>query len=333
MPSLVAVAVLMTLRDLTFVIVTRSLVVVTLCCAAFAAAHSTLQAPLEPVGADACETGAFGCPDSTSSEALLLQLHVDVNESRALTHQRLQKKVKVQVFYETRCPFSIDFLINTLQPLWEDTELRGNIDLEMYPAGNVEAYGAKDLSSGYRFWHTDEAAFPHLFRCQHGEMECLGNLIHACAIKQLKEPSVYLPFIFCMAGQPEYSPEKSSYECAQKHGVDLIKIKECAGSVEANEHMFEIMRQSNSLVPPRSYVPWIVVADEHAELAEERDLVAPLCAALRAPPEVGTEPAACAKELPAAEDEILGADRVQTKEAAQMCGPRRSMARGARTSI
>ena len=33
------------------------------------------------------------------------------------------------------------------------------------------------------------------FQCQHGATECLGNMVHNCAVKYVKEP---LPYLTCM---------------------------------------------------------------------------------------------------------------------------------------
>ncbi|GFR89250.1 gamma-interferon-inducible lysosomal thiol reductase-like [Elysia marginata] len=36
------------------------------------------------------------------------------------------------------------------------------------------------------------------FQCQHGEQECIGNLIETCTIALVKDIKKYFPFINCM---------------------------------------------------------------------------------------------------------------------------------------
>ena len=40
------------------------------------------------------------------------------------------------------------------------------------------------------------------FSCQHGPTECLGNIVHNCVIKYIKEP---MPYIKCMM-EDNYEP-------------------------------------------------------------------------------------------------------------------------------
>lgn len=201
-----------------------------------------------------------------------------------------ESKVRLNVYYETMCPHCLNFMTNGLRPVWQDPELRAHVDLHLYASGNAVAVPSKNLSAGYSFWHKDHTGENYVFLCQHGEAECLGNMIQACAVKELKEPSQYLSLIFCMSALPQFAVEKSSFECARELKMDLAPVRACVQSPEGRAHMYEITTASNTLNPPRKHVPWITLDGQHFEEADTGDLLSPLCRKLPAP-----RPSACAK--------------------------------------
>jgi len=206
-------------------------------------------------------------------------------------------------------------MTNGLRPVWQDPELRAHVDLHLYPSGNAVAVPAKNLSTGYTYWHTDKVEQNYVFLCQHGDSECLGNMIQACAVKELKEPSKYLSLIFCMAALPQFAVEKSSYECAKELKMDLAPVRACAQSPEGREHMFEITTQSNTLDPPRKHVPWVTLDGEHFEEADTGDLLTPLCQKISVP-----KPAACAGISSSNVSTMASDDSSKVAGPSQFCG-------------
>lgn len=198
-------------------------------------------------------------------------------------------KVRLNVYYETMCPHCLNFMTKGLRPVWQDPELRAHLDLHLYPSGNSVAVPAKNLSAGYNFWHPAHVEQNYVFLCQHGEAECLGNMIQACAVKELKEPSQYLSLIFCMSALPQFAVEKSSYECARELKMDLTPVRACAQSKDGRANMYDITQHSNTLNPVRKHVPWITLDGEHFDEADTGDILTPLCRKLSEP-----RPAACA---------------------------------------
>lgn len=193
------------------------------------------------------------------------------------------EKVRLEIFYETQCPFSLSLIANGLREVWRDPELRDRIDLHLYPAGNTQVVPTKNVSGGYRFWHEEmeEPGHDYVFLCQHGESECLGNLIQACAMEELKEPNAYLPLIFCMSALPQYAVEKSSYECASHLNISMAPIRECVKSPKGNAAMHAIAMHGNSLTPSRTHVPWVSMNGQHEFLGDSGDVQGPLCSILK----------------------------------------------------
>lgn len=143
-------------------------------------------------------------------------------------------QVPIHVFYESRCPYSLDFLSKTLFPLWNDTELRDYVDIHLYPYGNAIAIPNVNVSEGYKFWHHEAVAYPYIHICQHGVDECLGNTIQACMLKHLPKDTA-LAIIFCMAAEQTWSVEKSSFECMKEHEIAPEQVQSCVQGWEGND--------------------------------------------------------------------------------------------------
>jgi len=202
----------------------------------------------------------------------------------------VKKKVKLEIHYETLCPYCTSLIGTDLKSLWNDAEFRERLDVSMYPAGNVKIFPVEGLSEGWRAFHPDLVGdgFEHIFQCQHGEEECLGNMIQACAMKMLDEPADYMPFLFCMESAEE-SVENAAFRCAKETTtLDARDVVTCTQTAEANKMMFSISNYSDSLSPPRQHAPWVVINGNHEEKADNGDLLESLCSAFEPP-----LPAAC----------------------------------------
>eukprot|EP00413_Alexandrium_margalefii_P010022 CAMPEP_0204531502 /NCGR_PEP_ID=MMETSP0661-20131031/11202_1 /ASSEMBLY_ACC=CAM_ASM_000606 /TAXON_ID=109239 /ORGANISM="Alexandrium margalefi, Strain AMGDE01CS-322" /LENGTH=244 /DNA_ID=CAMNT_0051537661 /DNA_START=68 /DNA_END=799 /DNA_ORIENTATION=+ len=204
-------------------------------------------------------------------------------------------KVTVELFYETMCPYCHQFINDTLLPLWSDPVIRPLMDLRMLPAGNVQVLPTARVSEGYRFWHPEVAKDEHIYRCQHGESECIGNMVHSCAIKLLKGPEEYMPLIFCMAARTAHMPEKSSFECMEELGIEPERIRDCVVAPTADQEMFAITQADARLKVPRKYVPWVMVNGEHIEVENgQADVRRAICSTLG-----GSAPDGCMPPAPA----------------------------------
>jgi len=208
-----------------------------------------------------------------------------VNSTDEATGNNNSSTVKVEIYFESLCPYCHALLLKSLKPMWENEELRPFLDLRLFPAGNVLTIPTASVSDGYRFWHPEleaEGADEYVLVCQHGERECLGNAIHSCAMQLLAGPSEYLPLIFCMAESAGNGNlvEKASFECMHALGINATEIAECVRAPSTNVMMFDIANYSSHLTPKHTYTPWVVVDGVHSKVAESGDLLGPVCAAL-----------------------------------------------------
>ncbi|WAR17949.1 GILT-like protein [Mya arenaria] len=123
------------------------------------------------------------------------------------------------------------------------------------------------------------------FECQHGDQECIGNLIETCAINILKDIKVYFPFINCIEGKSGM-PEKDAEECASQQQIDLNPIITCANGPMGNALEHQMALQTDALNPPHKYVPWVTLNGVHTEKLErkaEEDLLNLICDTYKGP--------------------------------------------------
>lgn len=122
----------------------------------------------------------------------------------------------------------------------------------MYPYGN-----AKRVQNGTS-WS---------FTCQHGVNECVGNLIETCVIKKYDFYTKALPFVICLeADTSDWT--RSGQRCSTQLGLDWNAINTCAKGAEGVGYLVEMAAATEKLIPPHTYVPWIVVNGAHSSSYE-----------------------------------------------------------------
>merc|ERR1719379_2254745 len=101
-----------------------------------------------------------------------------------------------------------------------------------------------------------------------------------------------------MASHPDWSTEKASWDCMKETTgktdeevkVKMQEMKECVLSEDMNLAMAEIANRTNSLVPARNYVPWVLLNGKHVPSAENGFIQRLMCTAMLG---AGKLPAAC----------------------------------------
>ncbi|XP_071536815.1 gamma-interferon-inducible lysosomal thiol reductase-like [Panulirus ornatus] len=176
--------------------------------------------------------------------------------------------VKIHLYYESLCPYSIDFVINQLYPTW--TILRDIMQVELFPFGNASY---EPDGEGWKF------------KCQHGEGECHGNMILACAKDHFKDINLEMEFVNCLLSS-DYPPNAGA-TCAASVGADWGPLDQCVNSLEGQNLLHDVALQQEQLDPPLYFVPWIIVNDVFSEeqVAEcQTDLKKVVCELYTGPP-------------------------------------------------
>lgn len=187
-------------------------------------------------------------------------------------------KVEIALYYESLCGGCRQFIETQFYPTFQKV---GQImEVILVPYGNAQEsrYGDE--------WR---------FTCQHGEAECVGNLIETCAISILQNATSYFPFIHCLESTiAGYDPVSAAEQCASQFGIDFSSIDKCHSSAQGNALEHEMALKTNALNPPHYFVPWITLNGKHTDEIQNEatfDLLGLVCDTYQ-----GTKPDACQKK-------------------------------------
>ncbi|CAG9859129.1 unnamed protein product [Phyllotreta striolata] len=181
-------------------------------------------------------------------------------------HDHSVHRVNVSVYYESLCPDSKKFFTQQLYP-----SLQGNlsefVNLTLVPYGKSKA----------TFEVTDWK-----FECHHGEAECYGNRIQACALKRIDKGQdspglgynkVAVGFINCLMDKADKTAEAvfPTRDCALVNPVsNLLDIENCSNHTDAFNYMAVFGRLTDQIQKPLKSVPTIVFNDQYKQ--EDNDL-------------------------------------------------------------
>ncbi|XP_012943105.1 gamma-interferon-inducible lysosomal thiol reductase [Aplysia californica] len=181
--------------------------------------------------------------------------------------------VDFTLYYETLCPFCQRFWTVELFPTYQ--KIGHIMNVTVVPYGNAREHKDGDL------WK---------FECQHGEEECLGNIIQTCTIAIVQNKTQYFPFINCMEGS-SVSIKAAAEKCAKQFPVPLEDIMNCTVSKRGNELEHEMAVKTDNLRPPHTGVPWVTLNGIHTDKIENEaltNLMKLICDTYQ-----GKKPAAC----------------------------------------
>ena len=91
----------------------------------------------------------------------------------------------------------------------------------------------------------DPGAFAGDPICQHGDEECKGNAIEACAISQAGSSAKAWPFLLCYEGANRGSPDALN-ACATDAGLDALAIKDCSDGDAARSLLEDAARATQA---------------------------------------------------------------------------------------
>ncbi|KAL2899290.1 Gamma-interferon-responsive lysosomal thiol protein [Bienertia sinuspersici] len=170
--------------------------------------------------------------------------------------------VKLDLYYESLCPYSANFIINKL-PIIFTNGIRDIVDLRLFPWGNAK------LASN------------DSFTCQHGPDECLLNTVEACAIDALPALDRML-FIECVETLV-YKGKYTQWEtCFKKLSIDPEGFDDCYKGEEGKKLELKYAALTSALKPPHEYVPWVVV-DGKPLYENYEEFITYICKAYKGP--------------------------------------------------
>lgn len=173
----------------------------------------------------------------------VLYSHLGENVAQQALLQRGNQsgKVVVEVYYEVLCPDSRYFVLKQLYPTWQ--RIGSIMDIQYKPYGKASH-------------HASDGGF--MFQCQHGPNECLGNMIHTCALHYISESAKLVEYINCMMGD-NYDPMQAGQSCASQLDIEWSPIEACARGKEGQKMLAVVGDDTHSLRPRVTFIPTIVL--------------------------------------------------------------------------
>ncbi|KAG8235708.1 hypothetical protein J437_LFUL016327 [Ladona fulva] len=179
-------------------------------------------------------------------------------------------RVNVSLYYESLCPDSVRFVVNELQPTWE--QLAGYMNIRFIPFG--------------KSWSEMNRRKERVFRCQHGPRECLGNKMQSCGLSLLPTQESQVKFVTCVMSKQD--PSSAGPECCREVGLDFLRLRECYYSSLSDELQLEAEQETNSIRNPLRFVPTIVYNGVFNPRKQDESLYnfkAVVCSQIPQPPE------------------------------------------------
>ncbi|XP_040573344.1 GILT-like protein 1 isoform X3 [Lepeophtheirus salmonis] len=179
-------------------------------------------------------------------------------------------KVNITLYYETRCPDCIRYDTQTLYPTYK--LLQDIMNIQFIPYGKANTTAKPD---GFTFI------------CQHGPTECLGNMVHACAIQYVELP-ILADYINCMTKISE-DPINAGKTCSESLSLPWTKIQKCVSTLEGEILLAQYGEITHALTPKLTSVPTVELnGSQDNQDALINDLKGSVCSAY-----TGVKPSAC----------------------------------------
>lgn len=166
-------------------------------------------------------------------------------ESNFTKSRQTADPVLVELYYESLCPGCRSFLSTMLFPTW--LMLNDIMSVTLVPYGN-----AVEKPDGQKY----------TYECQHGEQECLGNMIETCVLNMTDYP---FPIIFCMESSSDVI--KAGQACVELYSpqTNWSDIMSCVKGDKGNQLMHQNALKTQALKPSHEYVPWVTINGVHTE--------------------------------------------------------------------
>ncbi|KAF5821709.1 putative gamma interferon inducible lysosomal thiol reductase GILT [Helianthus annuus] len=150
------------------------------------------------------------------------------------------EKVQVKVYYESLCPYCENFIVNYLIDVFSEG-IDAIADVHLFPYGNAKVNSNGNIT------------------CQHGEEECFFNTVEACAINTWPDVHDHFPFVYCVERYLYYGKFDQWESCFEELSLDPKPVKDCYSNGLGYQLNLQYADLTNSLEPPKKYVPWVVV--------------------------------------------------------------------------
>uniref|UniRef100_A0A0R3RSY6 Gamma interferon inducible lysosomal thiol reductase n=1 Tax=Elaeophora elaphi TaxID=1147741 RepID=A0A0R3RSY6_9BILA len=150
--------------------------------------------------------------------------------------------VNLAVYIEAQCPDTSRFVHRQLLPAWQELSITNRISIKIVPFGKAKC---SPVGSDYSC------------ECQHGPLECELNELMNCVIEMVGNPREYVPVISCIQGKRDL--RSAGLKCLSKLRIPNKRILQCAEGEEGRKLLAKAGEETEHLLPPLNFVPWILI--------------------------------------------------------------------------
>ncbi|KAL3172933.1 hypothetical protein MRX96_012677 [Rhipicephalus microplus] len=187
---------------------------------------------------------------------------------RRVDFSQIPKTARIQLYYESLCPYSVAFITEQLWPTY--VRVGYLMDVQLVPFGNAfkEQQQEKPNSSRAERFAVGRRQEPdYKYSCQHGPDECFGNVVQSCAAHIFNDTILSLAFVTCMSLAER--PHEAGRECARGIARNWNAIQRTRW---ASAHGIWILRTTT--------YPWLVINGVHNDEQQamaQTDLLQVVC--------------------------------------------------------
>ena len=179
---------------------------------------------------------------------LLIASHI-ITACRQKSFKEIQKQrikngdelVKINVYYESLCPDSKNFITQQLGPVYQKFKKYLRVELRPYGNANTTWQAWRDPKKEGGRWG---------FECQHEKSECIGNLLHASLIgvpwhHQQSWHEAIVPIIACHMSK--LTPGSKSNETPTTIHASFKQASRTHIDIECSAFIYLFLYQTNTL--------------------------------------------------------------------------------------
>eukprot|EP01016_Furgasonia_blochmanni_P048493 TRINITY_DN722_c0_g1_i2.p1 TRINITY_DN722_c0_g1~~TRINITY_DN722_c0_g1_i2.p1 ORF type:complete len:368 (+),score=117.36 TRINITY_DN722_c0_g1_i2:80-1183(+) len=165
---------------------------------------------------------------------------------------------QIDVFLESLCPYSRDFVWKSFGALV--SAIKETKDTALY----------NEFQFNLHFWGNANEQKNGKVKCQHGELECLGNQYLECGLELLSQQAGF-DYAICMThyvGRFGEDSEKCSKYCSAQIKANHDELTTCAKGKQGKKLHLEAGTATEDADRTKNYVPYVVVDGEHESHVE-----------------------------------------------------------------
>lgn len=186
--------------------------------------------------------GPMGQPIAAHPEDFVAHADAPAQQQQPVPGGGGDKPVTLDVFYETKCPFSKQFINDEVRAALSDpTCVFQHVHINWEPYGNVQDTGGALV-------------------CQHGGDECFGNKLHLCAKKAFGGNDDGLnTWITCHIEFLSSNPSNTARDIAGYQncpGADAAQLTTCANDPQIFEDFRKVGQETQAA--QTGHMPWAI---------------------------------------------------------------------------